>query len=155
MTISFQPHQHGMTVLPDAIDQATGERIEGTAQIVDTRHVAFAAQDEEDSSEVDDPQFEDQDHLSEEDRDPEFEVRLADTFEEINTTEYEVSPEIVQQIAQVDLGDTPEAITVQYLASQVFDGNINPEEAFQSAVQSGLDPDKLMFQYYQLKSHFE
>ena len=75
---------------PDAIDEATGERIEGTAQIVDTRHVAFAEQDEDNSAEVDDPQFEDQDHLSEEDRDPIFEVRLADTFEEINTTPYEV-----------------------------------------------------------------
>ena len=35
-----------MTVLPDEIDEATGKRIEGTAEIVDTRHVAFANEEE-------------------------------------------------------------------------------------------------------------
>ena len=141
-----------MTVLPDMVDEATGNRIEGSSQVVDSRYVAFVkGEPNEEDPEIDDPQFDDHDHLSPEERDPEFELRLADTFEEINTTEYDVNPEIADTIAQQDLGRSPEAITVQYLASKVFNGDMTPEEAFQGAVESGLDMDKLMFQYYALK----
>ena len=31
----------GMTVLPDQIDEATGKRSEGSAEVVDTKHGAF------------------------------------------------------------------------------------------------------------------
>ena len=149
--IHFEPHREGMTVLPETVDQATGEKIEGTAQIVDTRFANLVEEETETESyvEVDD------DALDPEDRDPSMEVRLADTFEEINTSEFQVDPGMANSIAQVDLGSSPEAITVQHLAASVYNGNITPEEAFHAGVESGINPDKLMFQYYKLKSYFE
>ena len=96
----------------------------------------------------------DDEALAPEDRTTDPAILLADTFEEINTTEYTASPEMVSSIASVDLGDSPEAITVQYLAAQVYEGNMTPEEAFNDAATSGLNPDKLIFQYNQLKKHF-
>ena len=147
-----------MTVLPDQIDEATGERIEGSAQVVDSRHVAFAKEDlnfeGQDPTSYEDVDVED-DAFNPDDVEPSFEVRLADTFEEINSTSFDVNPERANEIAQVDMGDTAEAITVQYLASKVYNGDITPEEAFQNAVESGYDMDTLMANYYALKSHFE
>ena len=37
MTIHFEVHRHGMTVNPPLRDEATGEIIEGSEQVVDTR----------------------------------------------------------------------------------------------------------------------
>ena len=37
MTIHYEGHRHGMTVNPPIRDEATGEIIEGSEQVVDTR----------------------------------------------------------------------------------------------------------------------
>ena len=153
MTINYEPTRQGLTVNPPLRDEATGEYIEGTEQVVDTRFVAFTKDEEPaevdpdlmDEINSDDPEH--PDYVSEE-------VRLAETFDEINTTEYEYSEDIANQIAATDIGTSPEATVVKYLASQVYLDKMSPEEAFQTAVESGLNPDKLMQQYYQLKQHF-
>ena len=46
--IHYEPDRKGFTVLPDLIDEATGVRIEDTGMIADTRHAAFAKQDQPD-----------------------------------------------------------------------------------------------------------
>ena len=150
--IHFEPNRQGMTVLPDDIDDATGERIEGTSKVIDTR-VANWAHNEQDSEDPDDLAYEDPDAVEE--PLPPLEVRLSDTFDEVYNTDYEVSDEMANSIASQDIGDTPEATTVKFLAMKVFQGEMTPEESFQAAVESGLNPDKLLFSYYQLKSKFE
>lgn len=149
--IYFEPDRQGMTVLPDQFDEATGERIENTSQVVDTRVANWHGQSPDTYEDV----SVDEDALNPLEVEPSFEVRLADTFDEINTTPFDINPEFANEIAAVDMGDSREAITVQYLASKVFNGDMTPEESFQHAVESGLDMDKLMFHYYQLKSNFE
>ena len=147
-----------MTVLPNEKSELTGDTLPGTAQVKETRGLGF-----NDTDETDDESWERDEALRDqiEQEDPEdpnyapFEVRLADTFEDINTSEYQVDPGMANSIAQVDLGNSPEAITVQHLAASVYNGNISPEEAFQAAVESGYDADILMENYYALKSHFE
>ena len=109
----MQPDRPAYVVNPPEVDNATGEAI-GESQVHDHFHKHEFFREDEESAEVDDPQFDDQDHLSEEERDPIFEVRLADTFDEINTTPYDINPEMANNIAQADIGDSPEAITVQY-----------------------------------------
>ena len=132
----------------------TGQRLFGTEEVQETRGFGFKP---EYTYREDDPIEEiqlDNDALSPEDQTQPFEVRLADTFEEVNTTAYDIDPEFANSIASADIGASPEAITVKHLAASVYNGNISPEEAFQAAVESGMDMDKLMFQYYQLKQHF-
>ena len=133
----------GMTVLPDDID-ATGERIEGTAQIVDTRHVAFANKTKT------------------------TQLKLMTLSLKIKTTCQKKS--VIQSLKSVLLTplkrstrlhmtlvlkhssksilrlprDTPEAFTVQYLVAQVFDGNMTAEAAFNDGIGSGQGTDKLV-----------
>lgn len=149
MTIHYEPNRQGMTVLPPEIDEATGEVIQGSEQVVDTRVANW------DHSELENDYQLDEDDDALEDQAPSEEIRLAETFQEINTTKYDVNPEFANEIASVDIGDTPEAITVQHLVSQVFAGELLPEEAFQTAINSGLNTDKLMFAYYQLQNQFK
>ena len=153
MNINYEPDRAGLTVLPDMIDEATGQRIEGSSKVVDTRVTNWEGQSPETYEDLGIDEVE-QDALAPDDQDPEFSTRLADTFEEINTTSYDVNPDMANTIAQADIGDSPEAITIKYLASKVYGGDMTPEESFQKAVESGLDMDKLMFHYYQLKQQF-
>ena len=150
--IHFEPNRPGVTVLPDDIDDATGERIDGTSKVIDTR-VTNWEHNNQVSEDLDDLAYEDPDAVEE--PLPPLEVRLADTFEEIYTTDYEVNDEVANQIAATDIGDSPESTTVKFLAMRVLQGELSAEEAFQNAVESGLDPDKLLFNYYQLKKHFQ
>ena len=154
MPIHFQNDRQGMTVYPDARDEATNEIIEGSAQVLDTLFANIAKEDEEVPTEVDDPSFDNQDHLSEEDRDPLYEVRLSDTEEDIRTSEYSVSEDFANEIAGADIGDSPSDITVKFLATKVFQGHMTPDEAFADAVGSGLSPDALMQSYWTLKEYF-
>jgi len=151
MSINHQVMREGMTVLPETVDQATGEKIEGTAQIVDTRFANLVEEETETESyvEVDD------DALDPEDRDPTFEIRLSDTEEDIRTGEYTVSDEFANEVAGANIGDSPADITVKFLATKVFQGHMTPEEAFADAVGSGLNPDDLMRSYWSLKEYFE
>ena len=150
--IYYEEGRPGMTVLPDEIDQVTGERIEGSAKVVDTR-IANWNHDEQDSEDLDKLAYEDPEAVEE--PHPSLDVRLADTFDEVYNTPYEVSDETANAIASVDIGSSPEATTIKYLAMKVFQGEMTAEQSFQAAVDSGLDPDKLLFNYYQLKSKFQ
>lgn len=144
-------NRQGMTVLPDAIDEATGQRLEGTAEVVDSRFANWAAAEDAEQEELVEV---DEDAFAPEDVDPTFEERLSDTFDEIYNADYDINPDFADSIAQVNIGDTPEAVTVKHFATQVYNGNITTEEAFQGALESGLDPDALMFHFYKLKTHF-
>lgn len=157
MTIHYEGHRQGMTILPPEVDQATGEVIEGTEQIVDTRHVAFAKNDVPTEA---DPHLQDLiEENSEEDLDdPDYlplEVRLSDTCDEIHTSPFEPSPDVATQILHHDNGNTAPELLVQNLAYKAYNGEITPAEAFEAAVNSGHNPDLLMKAYYQLKSKFE
>lgn len=144
-----------MTVHPEQIDQITGQKIEGSADVVDTKTMNWAANEgqndfselevaEQTETEVENtfeiPQFESQEHA------------LAETFDEVYNAEVDYSEEMAGEIANADIGDSAAATTVKYLASQVYLQNITTEQAFQNAVESGIDPDALMFAYYNLKS---
>lgn len=155
MTIHYQPNRQGMTVLPDDIDDATGERIENTSQVVDTRFTAFAKDEEPNEYDPDlaeELKSDDPDH-------PEYvseEERMADTQQDILTAEERTYNEtLATSVSSLDLGDSPAAITVQHLTTQYYLGNISRDEAFTAAIESGIEPDKLMFAYWQLKNHFE
>ena len=157
MNIHYEGHRQGMTVLPPEVDQATGEVIEGTEQIVDTRHVAFAKNDIPNEA---DPHLEDlAEQLSEEDPDdPNYlplEVRLADTSEEIHTTPFAADPDMAAQILHHDNGNSLPELLIQNLAYKAYNGELTPAEAFEEAVNSGHNPDLLLAAYYQLKSKFE
>jgi len=143
----------GMTVTPDIIDEVTGQRIEGTAQVHDFEHKHPFFRDEQ-QAQVQDQLEPNDPAIDPELQEPPIEIRLADTFDDINTAEFDVSPEFANEIAGADIGDSPEAITVKYLATQVYSGNITAEEAFNAAVESGYEPDNLMFAYYNLKNYF-
>ena len=60
------------------------------------------------------------------------------------------NPEHAQRIANADLGDAPEMIVVQKLAMDVFNGQINRQEAFIKASQSGVDKRLLYAAYNRL-----
>lgn len=141
-----------MTILPDDIDDATGERIEGTSKVIDTRFAKF----EHEPQEIDPDLIEE---INEEDLDaPEHtisEVELADISDEVHNTSYEVNEEMANHIASLDIGDSPAAVTIQFLAHKVYQGELSPAEAFSEAIDSGINPDKLAFAYNKLKQHFE
>ena len=135
-----------MTVLPDDIDEATGERIPNTAVVEDTQFGNW--EEEEDFEEIE------QDALAPEDQVPEFEVLLADTFEEIVSTDFDVSPTLAYEIASADIGNSRADAAVQLFTSQVYNGELTAEEAFQSAVETGIDPVDLLDSFYKLQEVF-
>ena len=98
------------------------------------------------------------DEINEEDLDsPEHtfsEVELADISDEVHNTTVEFNEEMANQIASADIGSTPADVTVQFLAHKVYQGELNPAEAFEEALNSGINPDKLAFAYNKLKRHF-
>jgi len=147
MTINHQVMREGMTVLPDAIDETTGQRIEGSAQIVDTRFANLVEEETETESyvEVDD------DALAPEDRDPSMEERLAETHELIYNADIDINPEFANTIAGTDIGDSNAATIVKYAAMKTFNGDITKEEAMQLVIESGVDIDEAMQAFYQLQ----
>ena len=84
MTIHFEGYRHGMTVNPPLRDEATGEIIEGSEQVVDTRFANWNHEPNEYDPELEKEAInEDEDH-------PDYvseEVRMADTQQEILTAE--------------------------------------------------------------------
>ena len=149
MNIEYTPGRKAVTILPPQIDEATGEPIEGTEQVVDTRIANWDVDpDEVTFEDVDD------ESLAPEDRAESIEVAMADVSDEIHSETVELNPNLAAQIAGIDMGDSPASITVQYLANQVYEGNITSSEAFNDALQSGISPEALVKAYRQLKSHF-
>ena len=153
MTIHFQPDRVGLTVNPPMRDEATNEVIEGTEQVVDTRIANWNHEPAEDDPDLaEELKSDDPDH-------PEYvseEERMADTQQDILTAEERTyNSSLAETVSSLDLGDSPAAITVQHLTTQYYLGNISRDEAFTAAIESGIEPDKLMFAYWQLKSNFE
>ena len=153
MTIHFEGHRYGMTVNPPLRDEATGEIIEGSEQVVDTRFANWNHEPNEYDPELEKEAInEDEDH-------PDYvseEVRMADTQQDILTAEEQSFDEsLAASISSVDLGTTPADITVQHLVTQYYLGNISRDEAFEVAISSGISPESLMQSYWNLKKHFE
>lgn len=153
MTIHFEGHRYGMTVNPPLRDEATGEIIEGSEQVVDSRFANWNHEDNEYDPELEKEAInEDEDH-------PDYvseEVRMADTQQDILTAEEQSFDEsLAASISSVDLGTTPADITVQHLVTQYYLGNISRDEAFEVAISSGISPESLMQSYWNLKKHFE
>lgn len=150
--IHYQPHRQGMTVLPDDIDEATGERIDGSSQVVDTRIANWNHEPTENDPELIDEVIQDDiDH-------PEHiisEVELAEISTEINDSTVSYDETMADSIASLDFGNTPADITVQFLAHKVYQGELSPQEAFTEAIESGINPEALASSYQRLKSHFE
>jgi len=149
--ITIQQPRQGMTYIPELTDDATGEPIEGTDRLCPSHLTNWEEQSIDTYEEVTEVN---QDSLNPEDQDPDLEVRLADTFEEINTTEFDVNPTFAYEIASADIGGSREDAAVQLFTSQVYNGDLTPEEAFQAAINTGLNPDDLMRSYYKLQQHF-
>ena len=151
-SLDFVPQHQPMTIHPEVIDEMTGERVPGSAEVVDTKIMNWAADKEK--------QFPDLPNLEEPAEElafqpPQFESQqeaLTETFEEVFNAEIEYSEEMAGEIAGADIGDSEAATTVKYLASQVYLNNMSTEDAFKAAVESGQDVDKLLFAYYNLKS---
>ena len=154
--IIFSPDRPAVTVLPDAIDEATGERIEGTSVVSENHLVAFAKEDQ--ITEQDDSPLEwvEEEPTDEPEEFPEATpLDLADISEQVMESDNTYQPEVVEAIVATDLGNSPEAITVQFLATKFFEGEMTGEEAIRDAIESGLDTDKLAFYFHKLKSHFQ
>jgi hypothetical protein len=66
----------------------------------------------------------------------------------------EPNEEVAEAILQVDLGDTDAASIVQYLAYKYFAGEVSVDDAYQEALDSGVDTDELTAAFNKLRTHF-
>lgn len=154
MTDNFHIQQHrAYTVNPPLRDEATGEYIEGTEQVVDTRIANWNHAPSEDDPDLIEEAKQDDDshpeHVSEE-------QRLADTEEAIfSAEELAYDEELASAIPSIDIGNSPSDIIVQHLATQYYAGNISRDDAFNQAIQTGINPDDLASSFWRLKEHFE
>ena len=163
MTIHYQPDRQGMTVYPDQIDEATGQPIEGSSEVVDTRVANLAKEDLNYDGQSPDA-YEEIDHLSEEeliDANPDYipetisEVELASISDEIHQSSISPDAQLADSIASVDLGDSAADVTVQFLSHKVYNGDITAEEAFNEAINSGIPPEALASSFKRLQSYFK
>jgi len=169
MSIHFQNDRPAYTVLPDLVDEATGERVEDTGMLCETHLTSLIKKDQ---SLLLDPETEYEENIieltpeeavdaglettdgfiSNDDLDP---TVLAEVSDEIHQSEFAPDEAVAAAVVSVPMSDTPADITVQYLAHQVYSGNITPEEAFEDALLSGINHAELIRSYDYLKSHFE
>ena len=66
----------------------------------------------------------------------------------------EPNQETADAILEVDLGDSDAASVVQYLSFKYFAGEMSADDAYNEALDSGIDPDELTACFNQLRSHF-
>ena len=66
----------------------------------------------------------------------------------------EPNQETADAILQLDLGDTDAASVVQYLSYKYFAGEVSLDDAYNEALNSGIDPDQLTTVFNQLRKHF-
>lgn len=165
MTIRFENDRPAYTVLPDMIDEATGERIEDTGMLSYTEHAAFAKQDQPDLADPETEFDEETTYITEEEAaelgmldeltEQISPVELASISDEIHNHSVITNPELATTIASVDLGDSPADITVQFLSHKVYNGDITATEAFEEAINSGLPPEALASSFKRLQSYFK
>lgn len=152
--INYEPHRNGQTVLPDVVDEVTGQTVEGTSQVVDTRVANFAHENYE---EVEDSIYEQEQAIQEDPDHPDYvddAVELANISEEIHEAEVSYNEEMAQAVVQAPMSDSPSDVTVQYLSHKVFNGDLTPQEAFEEAMNSGINPEQLAASYNKIKSFF-
>ena len=164
MSIHFQNDRPGMTYIPDAVDEATGERVEGTGMLAESHLANLVKQDQLNFEGQDPTSYEDVSPLTEQeqiDADPDYTpeditpVQLADISDEIHNTSVSPDENLAASIASLDMGDKAADIAVQYFAHKVYDGQLTPSEAFEEAVNSGLPPEALAASFNKLKSYFK
>ena len=147
-----------MTILPDTIDEATGERIPGTSQVVDTRVSNWAGQSDESYEETEESIYEQEQAIAEDPDHPDSEldsVVLADISTEIHESDASFDEAMASAVVSADMSDSPADVTVQYLAHQVYQGNLTPAEAFNEALDSGVNHAALVASFQKLKAHFQ
>ena len=66
----------------------------------------------------------------------------------------EPSEEIAEAILDVDLGNSDAASIVQYLAYKYFAGEVSVDDAYNEALDSGIDADELTAAFNKLRTHF-
>ena len=66
----------------------------------------------------------------------------------------EPNEEVAEAILEIDLGDSDAASIVQYLAYKYFAGEVSVDDAYQEALDSGVDADELTAAFNQLRTHF-
>ena len=164
MTIHFSNDRPGYTYLPDAVDEATGERVEGTGMLAES-HIANLVKDDQLNFEGQDPtSYEEVSPLTEQeqiDADPDYQpedispVELASISDEIHSASVSPDEALASSIASLDMGNKAADIAVQYFAHKVYDGQMTPTEAFEEAVNSGLPPEALAASFRKLQSHFK
>lgn len=166
MTINFENDRPAFTYLPDMIDEATGEPIEGTGMVTETHLTAFAKQeqpklldptyDPSEGVELTDEEHKRIYHVDDVIRDDEINpVVLADVSAEIHESNVSYDPEMATAVLQAPMSDSPADVTVQFLAHKVYNGDISAEEAFNEALMSGINLAELVTSYDILKEHFE
>ena len=140
----------GYTYYPPEVDDATGQVIEGTDQVVETQFANFA-KEERDNGEVSSQEETIVEH-SETDFDDQ--VSLAEVSEEINNTTVVADDATAEEVMLLDLPQTETANAVQYLVSEVYSGNMSAEEAFNEALTSGLSHNEMLSHWNAIKIHF-
>ena len=154
MTFSYDPGRQGVTVLPDDIDDATGERIPGSAQVKDSS-MAGLVEDQILTDEQLQQSLDEQHEVSINDPDsPDYipeEVQISDTFQDvISNDDICQDPEVGERLLAADIGDSPSATVVKHLSYKWSQGEMTPEEAFNAAVDSGIEPKQLIASYWAL-----
>ena len=84
----------------------------------------------------------------------EGELTAAEATDFIYNEAAEPSEEIAEAILEIDLGDSDAASIVQYLAYKYFAGEVSVDDAYNEALNSGIDPDELTAAFNQLRTHF-
>lgn len=140
----------GMTYYPPEVDDATGQVIEGTDQVVETQFANFAKQERQ-NGEV---SSQEETMVEHSETDFDDQVALADVSEEINNTTIVADDAISDEVVLLDMGDSDSANAVQYLVSEVFAGNITAEDAFNEALTCGLPHNELLQHWNTIKTHF-
>ena len=87
-----------------------------------------------------------------EDTTPEMSAEEATDY--IYNNAAEPNQETAEAILQLDLGDTDAASVVQYLSYKYFAGEVSLDDAYNEALNSGIDPDQLTTVFNQLRKHF-
>lgn len=147
---TIEPTRQAMTYYPPERDDATGEIIEGTDTVIDTRFASLAKADR-DNGEVSSQEMAVVEHGEDT---FEAQVELAEVSEEINTTTVVADDNIAEEAILLDMGDSESANAVQYLVSEVYSGNMTAEDAFNAAITSGLSHSEMLSHWNAIKTHF-
>ena len=164
MSIHFSNDRPGFTYIPDAVDEATGERVEGTGMLAESHIANLVKQDQLNYDGQSPETYEEIEPLTEEElieADADYvpedisPVELASISDEVHSASVVVDEAFASSIASVDMGNSAADITIQFLTHKVYDGQLTPTEAFEEAVNSGLPPEALAASFRKLQSHFQ